>query len=1069
MQRLPGDELRHTLSFVESDDLLDLNRVNALRKQMAEEFRDQLVIGAPTNSDEAGLRRLRDQLCARKVEIKLFLRYPLHAKLYLVFREDKQSPRIGFVGSSNLTLPGMSRQGELNLDVLEHDATTKLEKWFEDRWNDTRAIDITDELAEIIDASWAREEPVPPFHIYLKMAFHLSQEARAGLAEFAIPRDLASKLFEFQVAAVKIAAHHLNKRGGVLIGDVVGLGKTLMATALARTFQDDQATETLILCPKNLVPMWEEHVAHYRLIARVMSMSQAINLLPELQRYRVVLIDESHNLRNPEGKRYRAIRDYIERNASRCILLTATPYNKSYRDLSAQLRLFVPEDRDIGIRPELKIAQMGGEVEFQKAHQAGVRTLAAFEKSEFSDDWRELMRLYMVRRTRSFIETNYALTDDSTGRRYLTLSDGTPSWFPRRVPRTAQFTIHDDDPTDQYARLYAPDVVAQINDLKLPRYGLGNYVLHRHAAPPDPSEATQLKNLGRAGQRLMGFSRTNLFKRLESGGPAFLQSIERHAVRNFVYLHALEQALPLPIGPQEAALLDSAAGDLDPEVTLHYDEGELERDAAVEDAVEPRGRPGESEMKGIAERIYNHYRSQLRSRFQWLDTRFFATTLARDLLTDAQSLLAVLDEVPVWDSDRDAKLGALLDLIKSRHPDEKILVFSQFADTVDYLTGEMRRRGIDRVAGVTGSSESPTHLAWRFSPRSNDKTEVVTRADELRVLVATDVLSEGQNLQDCHVVVNYDLPWAIIRLVQRAGRVDRIGQAAQEILCYSFLPADGVERLLRLRRRVRQRLDEAAAVVGTDERFFEDDMTDVQLVDLYHEKAGVLDGEEDNDVDLASYAYQIWKNAIDEQPALADEIPNMPNVAFSSKAPPSEQEAAARVLVYLRTGNDTDVLARLDMSGNVVSQSQLAILREAECGPDEPALARHELHHEAVAAGVRHVAEDERSVGGSLGPRSGPRFKAYDRLQRYARAIEGGIWDTDALRKAIDSLYRYPLTETGKERLSRQLRAGVSDEELASMTVLLWEDDRLSVIEHDGDQGSPQIICSLGVHPKGQA
>ena len=918
MQRLPAEDLRQAFAFVESDDLIDLGRVNALRKQMAEEFRSQLVIGAPTNADEAGLRRLRQQLLARKVEIKLFLRYPLHAKLYLLFRDDKVNPRTWFVGSSNLTLPGLSRQVELNLDVLEHDATEKLAKWFEDRWADTRAIDITDELAAIIDESWAREQPIPPYHIYLKMAYHLSQEARAGLAEFTLPRDLATRLFEYQVAAVKIAAHHLNKRGGVLIGDVVGLGKTLMATALARTFQDDQGTETLILCHKNLVAMWEDYVSRYRVIGRVMSTSVVLTQLSELQRYRVVLIDESQNLRNPEGRRYRAIRDYIERNASKCILLTATPYNKSYRDLSAQLRLFVPEDADIGIRPELKINQMGGEVEFLKAFQAGIRTLGAFEKSEYSDDWRELMRLFMVRRTRSFIEANYAETDPASGRRFLTMADGRRAWFPRRVPITAKFAIRDDDPSDPYARLYASDVVSRVNDLKLPRYGLGNYVAKRHESPPTDAEATQLKNLGRAGQRLMGFSRTNLFKRLESGGPAFLQSVERHALRNFVYMHAIETGSPLPIGPQEAALLDAAVTDLDPEGTLAEIDDSIDQDRDLEGVVAPKGHPSETEMRNAAAGIYNQYRGRLRSRFQWLDGRFFTTALARDLLRDARALVSILDDVPPWNSDRDAKLKSLVDLVSVKHSGEKVLIFTQFADTVEYLTRELAARGVTSVAGVTGTSDDPTELAWKFSPGSNDKAAVVPRESELRVLVATDVLSEGQNLQDCHVVVNYDLPWAIIRLVQLAGRVDRIGQEAPEIACYSFLPADGVERLLRLRGRVRKRLDEAAAVVGTDERFFEDDMTEVQLLDLYHEKAGIVDGETDDEVDLASFAYQIWKNATDLDPALADAVPAMPNVVFSAKAAGDPSDTPG-VLVYVRTGSDTDVLAKVGLDGEVLS------------------------------------------------------------------------------------------------------------------------------------------------------
>jgi hypothetical protein len=163
-----------------------------------------------------------------------------------------------------------------------------------------------------------------------------------------------------------------------------------------------------------------------------------------------------------------------------------------------------------------------------------------------------------------------------------------------------------------------------------------------------------------------------------------------------------------------------------------------------------------------------------------------------------------------------------------------VLIFTQFADTARYLAREARKAGITHVEVATGASADPYALACRFSPKSNNKT--MSKADEVRVLICTDVLSEGQNLQDSNVVVNFDLPWAIIRLIQRAGRVDRIGQRAEEIHCYSFLPADGVEQLIQLRSRIRQRLQENAEVVGTDEAFFEDDEA-TTIRDLYTEQA----------------------------------------------------------------------------------------------------------------------------------------------------------------------------------------------------------------------------------------
>ena len=800
MQPPPEDTFRGAMRLDQGDDGIDNQRASHLKQELAEKFREQLTVGVPTRADEKGLRQLARQIRDEKVKVKLFLRHPLHAKLYLLHRPDPIAPIVGYLGSSNLTLAGLSRQGELNVDVVDSDAFQKLENWFEDRWTDRWCIDISEELVEIIQQSWAREERIPPYHIYIKMAYHLSNEARAGLNEFQIPRDFEGKLFEFQTAAVKIAAHHLNKRGGVLIGDVVGLGKTLMGTALARIFEDDRDLETLIICPKNLVKMWEAYRDEYRLRARVLSSSRVISDLPDLRRYRLVLIDESHNLRNREGKRYGAIQEYIRENESLVILLSATPYNKTYLDLSNQLRLFVGEDEDLGIRPEQLIRKLGGAAAFSSKHQRGTRTLAAFEHSEYIDDWRELMRLYLVRRTRSFIMENYAETEPQTGRKFLSFPDGTRSYFPTRIPKTVKFTIDDQNLDDPYAQLYSPYVVDTINNLKLPRYGLANYIDGRPSKPPTPGEQKQLENLSRGGKRLIGFSRTNLFKRLESSGQVFIQSVERHILRNHIFLYAIENNKPLPIGSQNAEMLDSRLYDEDADnlnlMSDPFDDDIDDTEEKFDDTSSQFVSYTTDAFNEKAAEIYHLYTTQYRSRFRWIRPDLFSQPLWTDLTDDAHALLEVLGQYGTWTAEKDAKLNALENLLTQSHPADKVLIFTQFADTVRYLNEALLERGITQLAEVTGDTSDPTELARRFSPISNNRQN---RQNELRVLISTDILSEGQNLQDCSIVVNYDLPWAIIRLVQRAGRVDRIGQEAENILCYSFLPAEGVERIINLR------------------------------------------------------------------------------------------------------------------------------------------------------------------------------------------------------------------------------------------------------------------------------
>lgn len=1052
MHRSPHEEFRLTRSLVAREIKLDNQTALRLKKRLAAEFRDQLATGAPSNDDEAGLRRLSEQIKSKKVVVKLFLRHALHAKLYMLFRPDPVNPSVCYLGSSNLTRPGLSGQGELNVDVLDHDACAKLAKWFEDRWQDRWCIDISNELAQIIDESWAGLRLIPPYHVYVKMAYHLSQEARAGLTEFRIPKDFGSKLLDFQVAAVKIAAHHLNKRGGVIIGDVVGLGKTLMATALARVFEDDYGLETLIICPKNLVPMWEDYRDEYRLRARVLSVSQAINRLPDMRRYRLVVIDESHNLRNREGKRYRAIQEYIRENESKCILLSATPYNKTYQDLSNQIRLFVSDNEDLGIRPDRLLREIG-ETEFIRRHQAPVRSLAAFDHSEYTDDWRELMRLYLVRRTRSFIQENYAALDPTNGRRYLTFEDGTRSYFPVRVPRTVGFDID-----RQYGRLFDDIVVSAINGLELPRYGLANYLTETADPPPSTAENQILQDLSRAGKRLMGFCRTNLFKRLESSGHSFLLSVERHVLRNFIFLHAIENGLDLPIGTTDAGLLDPQSSDSDGAAGDDSDDDE-DGDGGF---LQHKSLRTEEEFRRHAARVYNAYSANYRRRFRWLNPRHFGETLREALVSDARILREILEDFGEWNPSMDAKLSALRKILVEKHPREKVLVFTQFADTVQYLERHLKGGGIDELSGVTGDSADPTRLAWRFSPDSNEKGGQIPAEDELRVLVATDVLSEGQNLQDCAIVVNYDLPWAIIRLIQRAGRVDRIGQSAPNILCYSFLPAEGIERVIRLRARVRQRLDENAEVVGTDEAFFEDDDTR-SVVDLYNEQTGILDGDDDAEVDLASYAFQIWKNATTADSSLETKVEQMPDVVHSSKACSQPHARQEGVLVYMRTTQDNDALAWMDRDGGNVTESQFEILRAAECKADSPPLPRHERHHDLVRKAAERIAREESHVGGQLGRPSGARFRTYERLKNHADRIEGTLFDTDQLRKAIDDIYRYPLRQSAVDALNRQLRSGISDDDLASLVIELRKDGRLCIPHEDDEPQEPRIICSMGL------
>ena len=1030
----------------------DSNYVNKCKLEIARDFKRQLLLGLPTKQDEWTLRRLSTQLKDDKVCVKLYVAEPLHAKLYLAHRPDDNFNKIqAIMGSSNLTYSGLTKQGELNAEFGDSDSAQKLADWFDDRWNDRFCIDITKELIEAIDNSWASEEDVPPYYIYLKTAYHLSADARSGIKEFTLTPEFQRELFDFQQTAVKIAARHLNseKRGGAMIGDVVGLGKTITACAIAKIYEMTFASSTLIICPANLQDMWKKYVTRYDLKADIMSMAKPIDV-DNARYYRLIIVDESHNLRNASGKRYQNIKSLIERQDCKVLLLTATPYNKDFSDLSAQLKLFISEDDDLGIRPEEYIRNLGGDRAFLQQHsEVFIRSIKAFEKSPHPDDWMELMKLFLVRRTRTFIKENYAKTDPKNGRKYLEFNDGRRNYFPERIPKAIKFRTKDGD---QYSRLYSQDMISLMEELRLPRYGLSQYADGAKTSEATAFEKQLFENLSRAGKRMMGFCKSTFFKRIDSSGFSFLLTLYRHILRNAVFMYAIENKLQLPIG-DENELPDTFIEDEDMN-DLFSSEGEKKADDGLMDIP--------TDMKVYMQKAKEYYNvlSQ-KNNVAWIDSRYFKRTLSTHLKQDCERLIKMIELCGKWNADTDQKLNELQDLLTKTHGKEKVLVFTQYSDTANYIYRQLKKRELKHINRATGASANPTTIVEHFSPLSN-KTDV-SSDDELRILIATDVLSEGQNLQDSHVIVNYDLPWAIIRLIQRAGRVDRIGQEAEQIFCYSFFPADKVEEIINLRRRLNERINENASIVGSDEVFFEGN--EKNLRDMYNEKSGVLDeDEDDSDVDLASQAYQIWKNATDANPKLKQIIPELPDVVYSTKR--ASDPLLDGVVTYVKTHNDYDVLSWYNSQGEIISQSQKRILQALACNANEPSQMPLENHFDLVAKAVENTKTENTNVSGILGNRFSTRYRIIELLEHYYTQPPTLFFSEEKrqmLKLAIDDIYNYQFVESTKVILGRLLRVSNNDD-IVDTVLEMYKNGTLCRIDRDRDEHKdPTIICSMGL------
>ena len=1033
----PQSELIREMYEIEKSSV-DHDQIKAWRRQVAREFRKQLTLGVPTADDEKVLKTLRQQLVDEKVCVKLHLRYPLHAKLYLAHRpQDTSNPIMSIMGSSNLTFSGMMRNGELNAEFGDYHDNQKYAKWFSERWDDNFSIDITKDLIAVLDESWASVDGPSPYEVYLKIMYHLSREARQGVSEYHLPAPFDTELFDFQKTAVKLAVRHLEKRGGAMIGDVVGLGKTITACAVAKFYEESLGASTLVICPPNLRAMWREYANKYDLKMETRSVAEKFDARKE-RFFKLVIIDESHNLRNAEGHRYAMIKDLLTYQGNKVLLLTATPYNKDYLDLSNQLKLFVDPDLDLGIRPEQQIKAEGGEQQFAvKYSNIPLGSIQAFEKSFYSDDWRDLMKLYLVRRTRTFIKKHYALTDKSNGRKYLKMKDGTCNYFPDRIPKTIKFPTASGD---MFERLYCDQMVDWMGDLSLPRYGLQKYISPEAAEKANAKEKQILDNLSRAGKRMMGFCRSSFYKRMDSSGVAFLMSLYRHAVRNAMYLYAIKNGLDLPLR------VGAEVGDGVEE--MEDSNGEM----LLKITVEP------DDYAKAGKEAYDTLVAEASNSVKWISPQFFKKSLATAIKKDNGIIMSMLGQCGEWKPAEDEKLKSLWKLVAKKHKDEKVLVFTQYSDTARYLATQLKAMGVTNVVQVDGDSENVVQEVNRFSPVSN-KMPPISIEHQTRVMIATDMLSEGQNLQDGHIVVNYDLPWAIIRLIQRAGRVDRIGQKAPEVFCYSFFPQDGINEVIRLRDRLNDRINANADAVGSDEVFFEGNKQNLE--DIFNEKAGILDEAEEGEVDLASQAYQVWESATKDNPELREKIQAMADVVYSTK---SAGEYPAGVITYARTKSETDVLTWLNATGGVESQSPTKIFQALACSAKTPKLEPLANHHELVAKSIAAIKDTPAVSMGVLGSKSSTKYRIFAILQNRLKENPMPLLEQN-LKTAADQVYTYPMKESAKNALGKMLQKRLPADDIIQTVLELQRENDLCIVPEDDDHAphTARIICSMGL------
>ncbi len=790
--------------------------LDSVRSQALAKLDDSLEHDKVSNPFLHGVPAILEALRSRRIECRVYDRSKFHAKAYITHAKLEVIGSQALVGSSNFTQPGLTRNVELNVQIQSAREVAQLQEWFETYWEDS--TDVTDAVVQTISR---HTHLFSPFDVYAKALQALFRGHELTATEWDETRSrMFPRLDRYQKEAywalMKIARQH----GGAFLCDGVGLGKTFVGLMLIERLVLHEGKRVVLFAPKATKEgVWEPHLRDWLPhIGGVKGGSDFSNLavfshtdlnrkgdFPErFKRIReladVVIIDEAHHFRNPgrrgdprrgvEPSRYYRLFDLLD-NTDRpkmVFMLTATPINNRLSDFRHTLELVTRgrEDyfaRTLGIN-NLRAHFNRLEKEFRDrigSETTGASEHVAEAQEVLSTD--EIFRQLVVQRSRAYAR-------ESQKREH-----GKAAVFPeRKPPQVAKYSIR-----KTYGRMLDlfEKAFAKENPLfTLPMY----YPLAWYKGPDKGIDAFEENRQ----KQVIGLIRTNFLKRFESSIAAFELSCERllRKMLAFVEVHSETDAEKRRLERWKVQNGEVLGYARERQLELWGEEG----DEADDEDVVPQ------EMLDAVERLER--------------SEYDVREMISETFLDLDQIVQFLREARKFEPKHDDKLQKLIRLLKSKDlAGQKVLVFTEFADTARYLKHRLEEADIQGVEQVdSATKKNRADVIERFAPYYNRLSSPELAAqdrEEIRILISTDVLSEGLNLQDASRMINYDIHWNPVRLMQRIGRVDRrmnpevekrlvadhpeLAPSRGKVWFWNFLPPEELNEILSLYTRVTQK------------------------------------------------------------------------------------------------------------------------------------------------------------------------------------------------------------------------------------------------------------------------
>lgn len=778
---------------------------------------------------EAGVIKFIEWLRTKKLQIKAYPSQNIHAKLYIMtFAEGDRDVGRVITGSSNFTQAGLVDNLEFNVELKNRADYEFAKEKFEDLWKNS--VDVSEKYIQTIENKTWLNQNVTPYQLYLKFLYEYFKDELSQTGELFVkylPQEF--KKLEYQEQAVLNAKKILEEYGGVFISDVVGLGKTYISAMLAGQLDG----RTLVIAPPVLLDKknpgsWPNIFSDFRVAANFESLGKLDDIIERgVEKYKNIIIDEAHRFRTETNITYEKLAEICR--GKRVILVTATPYNNSPKDILSQIKLFqktkkstIPNLPDLegffnGLYKKIK------NLDRQRDYAEYIRIV----KENAREIREKVLKYLMVRRTRSEISKYFA---EDLAEQNLKFPD---------VEKPTPFYYELNDTEDE---IFTETIKLIAQKFKYARYMPMLYYKGKITQP----EILSQQNMGK-------FMKILLVKRLESSFFAFKNSLDRFIYSYDIFIREFDKGNVYVSKKYANKIFELLENDDDEAIQRLIDEGKAEKFSSSE----------------------------------------FKNELRKDLQNDFEILKQIKE---LWRKvNRDPKLLKFIKELTSNQilKNNKLIIFTESKETAEYLCKNLNENWPGMALCFTGGSGE----AIRDKVIENFDARARHPKDDYRILVSTEILSEGVNLHRSNVVINYDIPWNPTRMMQRVGRINRVDTKFDKIFTFNFFPTRQSNDQIKLKEAAEAKINAFLTLLGGDASL----LTDGEPVgshELFNRLISkqILTGEDEIEESELKYL-QIIKKLRDKEPELFEMIKRLPKKARTAK---SDRENKECLVTYFR-------------------------------------------------------------------------------------------------------------------------------------------------------------------------